>query len=632
MAKKKKTAKLSLFENLNNWLDKRQTVLFWVIFGITLLTGLLLYDPRVSLAGDDSSYILRADDFLQKFIYPSYQGPLYPLALSIVLLVFGFNLMPLKLFSLAAILGFLYFTWRAFRNRVPTLLIFSVLILVSINAHLLYYGSQTFSEAFYMFMQSLVLLIFFSAFIGKEGREEAVRLPQDIKRHLLLALVVLMLALTRSVGYSIMIAVAGYFVCYRQWKNLGLFLTGFALLFVLYAGITTAIWEGEIIPSSQGGSLLNKDFYRPELGKEDAAGLLIRFVTNSRQYLSGNLYNAMGLVEVSVLSYPLMLLTYLMAIVTLVFSYKKNRYIFFATLVTGLFLFTTFIILQASWNQQRLIIPVYPYILFLLLGACYYLLELKKTRSWQFVFLLPVIVLFFAGVSDAKEQVVAARKIKTEFDGLTPDWRNYTKASRWVGDKLNDPSVLVACRKPEISTIYANGKPFHGIYSVPSTPLDEFIQQWKTSSFCYVLYDKGRENTEQHLDLILSNYEGVINFDTGGYFIARYEQESDIPPVLWEDNLIRTPEALLKVLSDTPCSIYLADYLLSQLKEAGVTHILLANLRFHSWIKDGETISTVRNYLTFFTEKYPYSLKLEYQEGADEDEPAYIFSIDWENL
>lgn len=631
MAKNKKAVKLSLFENLNNWLEKRQVVLFWIIFGITLVTGLLLYDPRVSLSGDDSSYILRADDFLKKFILPSYQGPLYPLALSLVMLVFGFNLMPLKLFSLVAILGFLYFTYRAFRNRVPALLLYAMLLLTSVNAHLLYFGSQTFSEGFYMFLQSLVLLVFFSAFIKVEG-EDSLSMAKEIKRHLLLALVVLALALTRTVGYSILIAVAGYFVCYRQWKNLGMFLAGFALLFVLYAGITNAVWGGDIIPSSQGLSLLNKEFYKPEMGKEDLAGLTVRFVQNSNQYLSDKLYNAMGLVPEGSTSYLLMLFTYLLAIITLVFSYKKNRYIFFTTLVTGLFLFTTFIILQTSWNQQRLIMPVYPYILLLLLGACYYLLELKKTQSWQFIFLLPVIVLFFSGIIDTKEQVATVRKIKTEFDGLTPDWRNYTKASRWVGDKLKDPSVMVACRKPEISTIYANGKTFHGIYTIPSIPLDEFIRQWKESSFTYVVHDLTKEKTMQNFELIRMNYEGTISFRGNRYLITRYNQEIDIPAILLEDDPIRSPEALSKFIGNESCGIYMADHLLQQLKEAGVTHVLAASLRARPWVKDGETISTVERYVTFFAEKYPELLILEHQEGADGDEPAYIFRIQWEEF
>lgn len=631
MAKKKQINHQTLFEKINAFLGKKELIWFWILFGITLVTGLLLYDPRVSLSGDDSSYILRANDFLKKMELPSYQGPLYPVALSLVMLIFGFNLLPLKLFSLVAILGFFYLTFIAFRRRVPSLLLFCMLLLTSLNAHLLYFGSQTFSEGFYMFLQSLVMLIFFTYFIGRESQEVYLIFKHDFKRHLLLALVILLLVVTRTIGYSMLIATIGYFIFYKQWKNIGLHLASFLLLFAVYAAIVHFIWGNEIFPSAHGSSLLNKSFYRPELGNEDLKGLFFRFLQNSEQYLSGKLYGAMGLIHIHTRDIILAGFTYLVAIGALCFSYKKNRFLFFTGLLTGTFLITTFVILQVEWNQQRLIMPVYPYILLLLLATCYYILELRRVRFMQFLFLLPVVLLLFSGTIDTKNTISEVRKIKTEFDGLTPDWYNYTKASRWVGDNLKEKNVLVACRKPEISTIYAKGKPFYGIYTIPTIPLETFLHDWEISDSEYVVYDMTKVKTQGYLDLIFRNYDGMISFNNYKYTIAKYPDMQSIPVELKEMEPFLTPQQL-KNFIDKPCSIFMADSLLMDLKNAGVSHILAASLRVNPNENNGNTISTVERYVSYFAAKYPYLLNGIYQEGTEKNEPAQLFRIEWEQL
>lgn len=632
MAKKKTIEKLSLFEKINKGLIQKENLWFWIIFGITLLTGILLYDPRVSLSGDDSFYILRAKDFLATFKTHNYQGPLYPIVLSLVMAVFGFNLLPLKLFSLAALLGFFYFTFIAFRKHIPTLLLFTMLFLSSFNAHLLYFGSQTFSETFYMLLLSLTILVFFRFFIQKENGETAIGWKQDIKRHLLLALTVLAMVLTRSVGYSALIAIVGYFLFYGQWKNIGLHLASFLLLFGMYAVVAHFLWDTEIFPASQGSSLLNKNFYRPELGQEDLGGLIVRFAQNSLQYLSGKLYGAMGLMFEDTRNALLAIGTYLLAITTLIFAYKRNRYLFFTGLITGSLLVTTFIILQTAWNQQRLIMPVYPYILLLLFAALYYLLDLRRTRSWQFLLIIPLVVLLFAGIADTKQAVTYAQKIKTSFDGLTPDWYNYTKACRWVGENLKETEARVACRKPEIATIYGNGANFYGIYSVPTTSLETFLQDWEKGENGYALYDLTKEGVQQHYPLIAKDYDGLLAIDDKRFIISKYPEKGFVPEALINQTSITSPGELKDYINGKPCSIFFADSLLANLKRDEVTHVLSASLRTNPNVNNGEIISTVERYISYIAEKYPTLLRKIHQEGADNNEPAQIYRLEWDRV
>ncbi|MDR1121112.1 MAG: hypothetical protein LBM08_09350, partial [Dysgonamonadaceae bacterium] len=163
VSKKEKGKKIpvsaTLFDRMENWMQKRSNVCFWITFSVTVIVSLLLYDPRVSLTGDDSNYILSANSFIKDFSSPGSQATLYVITLSPIAFFFGMSLFPLKLFSLLSMLGFMYFTYASFRRRIPAVILLPVLALISLNSSVLYYASQTYSEAFYMFMLSLFIFV-----------------------------------------------------------------------------------------------------------------------------------------------------------------------------------------------------------------------------------------------------------------------------------------------------------------------------------------------------------------------------------------------------------------------------------------------------------------------------------------
>jgi hypothetical protein len=445
--KSKKTAiPVSLLDKMENHLQKNDRIYFRVIFVLTALVSLLLYDPRVSLTGDDSDYILAANRFLKDFHFPGAQAMLYKIALSPVAYIFGLSLFPLKMFSLLSMLGFMYFTFKAFRRKIPASILLPVLALISVNSYVLYYASQTYAEAFFMFMLSLFILVFFR-FIKKE-EPEPVGWDKEIKVLLCLALSALSVALTRTVGFSIAIGTAGYFLFYRQWRKLGLFLVCYAALFVVYSLLKDWIWgNSELQFSGQGSALLNKNPYRMEEGKEDFAGFLVRFWQNSNQYLSNGLFRIMGFqYQIGENSVFRMLLVYVGAVAGLCFSFKRNKYLFATILIAGAFLAVTFIILQVFWNQERLIIPVYPFILMSILACLYYLLSKNGVRRFRFIYPVFVAILFISGLNDTLKAIPEARKLKNQYSGLSPDWLNYLKASELAGKNLKE-NDLVACRK-----------------------------------------------------------------------------------------------------------------------------------------------------------------------------------------
>ena len=625
---KSKKAKKTLLDKMDHWLDNNANVCFWFIFAITGIISLLLYDPRVSLTGDDSGYILGANSFIKDFHFPSSQAALYMVALSPVTYFFGTALFPMKMFSLLSMLGFMYFTFKAFRHQIPASILIPVLALVSVNSYVLYYASQTYSEAFYMFMQSLFIYVLF-LFIIKDKPEHA-GWKTDVKIFTLVALSALGVALTRPAGFSVIVATTGYFLFYRQWKNLGFFLLSFVALYFAWSLLKGCIWdEGGMQLIARAGSSMGKNPYRPEEGTEDWAGILVRFWQNSEQYLSNGLFRIMGFkYQTGENSFLRTILVYAVALGGLCLSFKRSKHLFSVITITGVFLFVTFIVIAVFWNQERLIIPVYPFILMSIFACLYYLMSKNDARRFQFIYPVFIGILFILGLNGTMKAIPEARKLTNQYSGLTPDWINYLKASECVGKNLNEKD-LVACRKPSMSTVYGKGKPFYGIYSVPTGNATAFMHEWAATPDRYVAVQIS-DQTYRQFGALRNFYRARVELDRQALWILnRSESLNNTLNQIGIQPLTLPQMQELSAQVNNNFGIFYADTLLHQLKKGGVTHIMTANLRINPAQKTGHTVSTVERYAFYIQEKYPGLYRLIYQEGANENEPAQIYEIDW---
>ena len=154
----------SRFERLEMFLSNHHQNVFYLSLVMMTLFALGLFNLRISEGGDDSAYISRAMDLLASGRYPSYQGPLYPMFLSVVLAITGFNLTILKLTSLLFILLGYWLTYLAFRNRISYVLLFATLFLTSVNSWYLFFASQTYSEAMFILIQNGFVYLFLRFF------------------------------------------------------------------------------------------------------------------------------------------------------------------------------------------------------------------------------------------------------------------------------------------------------------------------------------------------------------------------------------------------------------------------------------------------------------------------------------
>ncbi len=630
----------SLLDIMDRSLSRSLPWLVWIFMGLTLLFSLLLFDPKVSLSGDDSFYIIRAYDFVHSFKYPSFQGPLYPMVLGLVVDLFGISLTPLKFISLVAMLAFIYLTYKALRNRIPSTILVAALALVTINSYLLYYASQTYSEAFYIFMQVLLVVVFFKEFIDKQS---ALGLRPEIRRHLLLAICLLALTLTRSIGYSAIFAIGGYFLLQKQWKNLLYFILAFAGIFLVFQGLKYALWhEGGLQFSTQGGGLLNKDYYNASEGKETLTGLLKRFYDNSNLYFSKHFMYMIGLrtYEATMVIMPFITLcVYLISLAGLVLVYRKNNYIFFIGLLAGSFILVTFIALQAKWDQGRLIIPALSMIIFLFLSAFYYFTQFKKLKFLQFLFPLFILIVFMKTFSVTATQVTAARELSGRFGGLTPDWKHYLQASEWAAANLPKEAVI-ACRKPSISFVYGNGRNFYGIMQMPTYDADGFLNVWRKNEQSFITFSYADFTGKQISPEVYTTLKRYMyaQFFVGDkfFFIDRFPDSIREKTIMDVKTMgitgIRVADSLRAIATkeNKPYTLVYPDSLLNTLVRNKVDYVLTANLRRNMLVKNGQIINTVERYMAFIEDKYQGIMTKVTQIGDDENEPAAIMKINYE--
>lgn len=636
---KKQQAPRTLFEKTDSFFAKYEWIWFFILLGITFLTSILLYDPRVSPGGDDSAYIVMARDFLKEFRFTDYQGPLYPVILSVVYAFFGMSLKAFKVFSMMSMLACMYLMFMAFRKRIPQTLLFIMLLLTSFNSHVLYFASQTYNEAFFMFMQSLLILVFFRFFILREEVHQSAGISVELKKYLLPAVVLFGCILTRSIGISLFLGATGYFILYGQWKKILWLTAGILICLAGYQLLKYFLWNDvSFQASSQGNSLLNKDFYRPESGRETLSGFVIRFWTNSNQYISRFFMVMLGLRETFtpegfyVETKPwITVLVYLLGLTGLCFSYKRNKYLFFSGIVTGTFLVVTFVVMQIVWSQYRLIVPVYPLMILLLFSGIYYILSLPGLRPFQFLLLVPVVIICFGMLTDTSEASEKAGKLKNEYSGLTPDWLNYTKAAAWVAKNLPD-DALAACRKPSISTIYGQGKKFFGIFRVNSGSFDAFYERWKADSLMYSIVPlEGMDN--QMYGALLGQCEARISLVDKYFFVVKDRDFLQQLSMYFENfRIISTPYEFSPMVKQAgeQTAIYYSDSLLIPMRQANVTHLITAQLRLNPNIKNGQIINTVERVATFIQDKYPDIFHRLIQIGAPDDEPAEVYQINWD--
>jgi len=635
----KKDAKetLTLLQKTDRFFETRSRFFFWLSFVIALMFGFSLFDVKVSTGGDDAAYIQRAYDFIKEFIYPTFQGALYPIVISPLIAVFGIDLVVLKLFSFLCILAHQYLFYITFRKRIPASVLYPTLVLLSVNSYFLYYASQTYSEAFFVFIQISFFLFFFKYF--GEKTESSGKGSSYYKPFIVTGLFLFLISLTKNVGFAAAGAVICYFALRLEWKRLFLSVSGFLAFFLSFEVIKRLVWGiNSLQVSSQGTSLMRKDFYNPALGNENLLGLLRRTYENTQIYFSQHLFAFLGFrTELSNESLFLTILVVLILCTGLWFAWKKNKYLFFTGIYTVVMCFTSFFVLQTTWKQSRIIIIYYPFLLLLILYAFYSLLETERLKSLRLIYPILLLVMLFEPLtvtlkrSKIQGQVIQHNISGNMLYGYTPDWVNFIRMSKWAAKNVPD-SVNIASRKPDISFIYGERK-FAGIASVPQINWDSIRKRTDSTTiavdfkylvsgnrlspvylqvspysiaFVVLLSQNGEQGTKS------TAMKAVFNFPKNGEQ-TKLLAKAGIP----FEKGIRQIEASSSG-NGTYCEIYDPDALLNGLRNKHVRYAIMASLRKNPYANTGNIINTIHRYLYYIELKYPGIISEVHKIGTSE--------------
>jgi hypothetical protein len=606
-------------------------VIIGIILGLSVLFSALLFDAKINMMGDDAEYIMYGYNFVNDFTFPGFRGPLYPILLSPFIAIFGINIVLLKVLSVMMVVGSLFFMYKTFYGRIPSLILFSCLILISTNAFLLFYSSTVLSEPFFLFVQSLLMFFFCKYFVNTNDDVPQIR---QIYRFFIIAVLVLCLTLTRTVGYAAIGVITVYFLFFKQWKNALWSIVANITVFGLFGLLKKLLW-----PAS--GSAYNlsafftKDMYNPDKGMEDVGGIIVRLFENITNYLSIYISQFLGLrTGIGTASIFITIIIVSIFLAGGYLAYRKNKPLFFASLHTLGFCLANFIILHATWLQERFIIVYYPLILFILLTGIYYLLQSR--RHFHFLYIIIVAIFFLGSFKQTLTKVESnskALKMYLSGDilyGLTPDWQNYIQISKRIAAEA-PKSVNIAVRKPGTSTIYAN-RPFYGIYAVPSIPKDT-LNTWTPApgktTFIIDLSSKRFPHISKYLTFVAqgdaeingvkSNMAGIYEIDSSDMMINGLINNKDI---IYTSDYKQFKESFFKTDDNL---LYSPELMLSILKNANVRYMILANLRANATVNTGNIINTLHRYLSIMQLKYPHIAVVKYSAGNIE--PATLYEL-----
>jgi len=476
---------------------KHEKILFWVSLCLAFVLSVMLFDVKMSEGNDDSDYIEGAFKFSKDFkSYYNVKAPLYPMLLSIPVSIWGMNVPLLKSFSIVFNLLQIVLLYYSFRKVIPLSILFAVLLFIATNSYFLYFSSQTYTEAFFCFLQALLFLFIYKSIADpKKGFS---------KELVWIGFTLFLLTLTKNISIGAILAVSIFYLLIRKYKTL-LYVLGTFLLFRIPFEITKSmIWGTTSQFSNQYQILIQKDPYNAAKGVDHFWGFMGRLSDNTMIYIGKRFYQITGLVSDDTTTYsPGLVFIFSILILLSVFAIirRSNRLLLFTLIYTLVMAGLTFFVLQTNWDQPRMVMVYVPFMLMLIYSGIYYVFSSQKILRAS-IFTVMVILFSFGGLFKTMGKAVNNLGILKHnlsgdsFYGYTDDWSNFLKLSRYCGDSLPEKS-LVASRKAPMSFIYARGKEFYPVYTVFSSDPDSTLAILKRDHVTHVLIASLRRNPKK---------------------------------------------------------------------------------------------------------------------------------------
>lgn len=489
--------KKSLVEKLEIWMEGKANILLIAALLLSLVFSFLLFDVKMSEGNDDSEYIEGAFKFSKDITsFFSSKAPLYPIVLSLPVILFGINVILLKSLSIVFHLLQIYFLFKAFHRIVPYTLLFGILFFLSLNDYFQYFASQTYSEAFFLFLQSYFLFTFRKIYDRDFSTNK-----ENIKLWLLAGFALFLLTISRNIAIAVLPAVFLFFIAIKKFRSLIYLCVSFILFRGLFEIIKGMIWPGNNQFRSQIDILRKKDPYDESKGIDDLSGFFDRLITNTDIYLSKRLYQILGFISEnstqtkSALTFFTILL---FALGIFIAFRKKNRFMIFISLYAFFFCGLTFFVLQTRWDQPRFVMICSHFILLTVFYGLYEVFGKNKALKFTFCIVPLSIILLSSFISSSIKSVknfpILQNNLKGDiYNGYTPDWQNFLKMSKFCADSL-PADAYVASRKAPMSFIYSKGKYFYPVYSVFSNDPDTILNTFQRDKVTHIILASLRRN------------------------------------------------------------------------------------------------------------------------------------------
>jgi hypothetical protein len=615
----KKSENTGFYEKVNQWIKKREWYFVGAGLFFTALFGILLFDPFINEMGDDTAYIERAYQFLHHGVFPSFQAPLYPMFLSLFVWISGINIIVLKGVSLIFLMLSILFLFLAFRKHIdPAVNIFMV-FMTAFSGHLLFFGSSTFSETFYMGIQSLAVFVFVKYYVSNPP----ITVRQQIVSALWMGFLVFLTSITRTIGVIMLPAIVIILLSFKQWKDAAFNVISFMFYYIVFA-IIKKLFFGVPFVGKNGGQasmLMQKNPYNPADGMEDLAGYITRLFENANLYISQYFYRFFHLRETA--SQPLIWLTVITVIILLATLWKayqnKDKITTFLALYSAFFMGASFIILQTFWKQDRLLFPVFPLVLFLLIYAFVKYLDWKKKPIFAIIGLIFMASLIFISFGDIAKKSQDRKAQKAYFKGdrvytYSADWKNYLLMSQWAADNMPD-DAMIAARKSSMSNIFSGKFKFHAIYQVPIIRYEnspEIPENYLAVIMSPQLVNTHSSEFTQNLVAVIHTTESIaLEASQPMNIFGLYHIPESAKPNLERLRTIGFPFVepadiwIRQHALKEGVSFYSPEELYQSLKTNNVNYALMASLRLNPNDASAGIISTVNRYIYYISLKYP---------------------------
>ncbi len=643
--KQPKKQKADFITRLENFTKKNRTILLFIALALFIILGLSLFQVHVSLGEDDSAYILAADKFIKGQTFPTWHGSFYPIFISLFIRLFGLKLLLLKAINFLLMFGQIIILYFAFKDKVPNYILIGSLFYFSVNAYFLIYASQTYSEALYMLLQAAAFLSFFQL---NEKIKQHLPLKKTVWDWLMFGLIMFLLSITRNVGWALLITAIVYFALNKQWKEIGLSFASLLVFYIPYNLYKSIVWHIHKAGfEGQFNAMFLINPYNPAMGKETFAGFINRFLLNSKQYLSKHLFNILGYTNTTHNSTFLAILVYIAFFFTLYMIWTKRKELLFPLIYIGIGIAATFISQQVFWDQERLIMIYVPIIVILFATALHDAL-IKTNLKWlAFLFLLSIFLTSFFKTKKLAKQYkpVLVNVINgNKYYGLTPDWIHYLEAANAAARRL-PKNAVIACRKPGIAFVYTNGREFFGIYKFIAANINNTIDQLEKESsvpgkaFFALKYDRNNKGLRKYyafypyfkyLRAFINNFSTRSNW---ALFVPDSSAEKAMITLAQKLNMkyVTSPKQLRKLVVVKTRSDYAAypDTLLNFFKKHHIQYVIVANLRRDKSNPKKGIITTIHRYINFIVLKYPNTFIEIYRAGRPNNEPAFIFKLNY---